>query len=111
MCSSSPVIPTRRPLSDPERTLLFIALWLAAVSGLAVILTLHDKRAARRRARRVPESTLLLVCALGGSAAMLAAMRIIRHKTKHAKFMVGIPVMIVAQIAVGVFVWWGFGGG
>lgn len=94
----------------PKELLPLIVIWLAAVSGLAVMLTLYDKRAARRGARRVPEQTLLLVCALGGSAAMLAAMRIIRHKTKHAKFMVGIPVMIAAQIAVGVFVWWRFGG-
>lgn len=95
----------------PIDTLQFIVIWLAAVSGLAVILTLHDKRAARLGAWRVPERTLFLVCALGGSAAMLAAMRVIRHKTRHAKFMVGIPVMIAGQIAVGVVVWWGFGGG
>ncbi len=93
----------------PKELLSVIALWLAAVSGLAVILTLHDKRAARRGARRVPERTLLLVCALGGSAAMLAAMRVIRHKTKHAKYMIGIPVMIAAQVAVSLVVWWRFG--
>lgn len=98
-------------MSDPERILLFTAVWLAAVSGLAVILTVNDKRAARRGFRRVSERTLLLVCALGGSAAMLAAMRVIQHKTKHAKFMVGIPVMIAVQVAVGLVVWWRFGGG
>ena len=89
-----------------KELLPLIALWLAAVSGLAVILTLHDKRAARRGARRIPERTLLLVCSLGGSVAMLAAMRIVRHKTKHAKFMVDIPVMIVVQVAVGLVAWW-----
>jgi len=96
-------------LSNSGRTLLFIAVWLAAVSGLAVILTLYDKRAASRGARRVSERTLLLVCAFGGSAAMLAAMRAVRHKTKHPKFMVGIPVMIAVQIAAGVVAWWRFG--
>lgn len=90
--------------------MLFIGLWLAAVSGLAVVLTLYDKRAARRGTRRVSERTLLIVCALGGSAAMLVTMRVIRHKTKHAKFMVGIPVIIVAQIAVVVLAWRRFGG-
>ena len=96
----------------PKELLLFIVIWLAAVSGLAVILTLYDKRAARRGARRVPERTLLLVCAFGGSAAMLATMRVVRHKTKHAKFMVGIPVMIAVQAAlVAMFVWWGVGCG
>ena len=96
----------------PKELLPLIVLWFAAVSGLAVILTLHDKRAAWRGAQRVPERMLLLVCAFGGSAAMLAAMRVIRHKTKHAKFMVGIPVMIAVQVALVVmYVWWRFGGG
>ena len=95
----------------PKEILPLIVLWFAAVSCLAVLLTVHDKRAARRGAWRVPEQTLLLVCALGGSAAMLAAMRVIRHKTKHAKFMVGIPVMIAVQVVVSLVVWWRFGGG
>lgn len=96
----------------PKELLPLIAVWFAAVSGLAVILTVHDKRAARRGAWRVPERTLLLVCAFGGSAAMLATMHVVRHKTKHAKFMVGIPVMIAVQAAlVAMFVWWGVGCG
>ncbi|HZK38519.1 MAG TPA: DUF1294 domain-containing protein [Clostridia bacterium] len=91
---------------DAERALLFLGIWLTAVSAFAALLTLYDKRAARRGARRIRERTLLLVCVFGGSVAMLATMRIIRHKTKHAKFMVGIPVIIVGQTAIGVLVWW-----
>ena len=95
----------------PKEVLPFIGLWLAAVSGLAVVLVVHDKRAARGGSRRVSERTLWMVCALGGSAAMLAAMRAVRHKTKHARFMIGIPVIIALQIAAGVLVLWRFGGG
>ena len=83
----------------------YIAIYLAAISLLAVILTVRDKRAARRHKWRVRESTLLLVAALGGSVAMLLTMHIIRHKTKHTKFMVGIPAIIVLQIALAVAVW------
>jgi len=73
---------------------------------MAVILTLHDKSAARRRKWRVKENTLLLVSVLGGSIAMLLTMRIIRHKTQRKKFMIGIPVIIVLQIAlVAAFFW------
>lgn len=50
--------------------------------------------------RRVPEKNLLIISALGGSIAMLITMRVIRHKTQHAKFMVGIPAIIVAQCAL-----------
>ena len=50
--------------------------------------------------RRVPEKNLLIISALGGSVAMLITMHAIRHKTQHAKFMVGIPAIIVAQCAL-----------
>jgi uncharacterized membrane protein YsdA (DUF1294 family) len=78
----------------------YIAIYLAAISLLAIILTTHDKRAARQHKWRVRESTLLLVSVLGGSVAMLTTMLLIRHKTKHAKFMVGLPMIIALQIAV-----------
>jgi len=73
--------------------------YFALISLFAVILTWHDKSAARGKRWRVKESTLMIVAVLGGSAAMLLTMLGIRHKTKHAKFMVGIPVIIVLQIA------------
>ena len=84
----------------------YIAVYLAAISLLAIILTIHDKRAAQQHKWRVRESTSLLVSTLGGSVAMLLTMRAIRHKTKHAKFMVGIPVILVLQIAVVVLLLW-----
>ena len=79
--------------------MIYIAIYLAAISLLAVVLTVHDKNAARRHKWRVRESTLLLVAALGGSVAMLITMLLIRHKTKHAKFMVGLPVITALQVA------------
>ena len=85
-----------------NETLVYIAIYLAAVSLLAMIITIHDKSAARRHKWRVRESTLLLASALGGSVAMLTTMLLIRHKTKHAKFMVGLPTIIALQIAAAV---------
>jgi len=79
--------------------LIYITAYIAFISLLAVIITAHDKSAARRHKWRMRESTLLLVAALGGSVAMLMTMLLIRHKTKHAKFMVGLPVIIALQIA------------
>ena len=77
----------------------YLSLYLGVVSVIAIILTLHDKHAAKKRNWRVKERTLLIVSALGGSVAMLLTMLAVRHKTKHAKFMVGIPVFIALQIA------------
>jgi uncharacterized membrane protein YsdA (DUF1294 family) len=43
---------------------------------------------------------------LGGSVAMFITMQIIRHKTKHVKFMLGIPVIMVLQAALALFLVW-----
>jgi predicted MPP superfamily phosphohydrolase len=81
----------------------FALLYLAVVSLLAVIMTVSDKSAAKKNAWRVKERSLFVVAALGGSAAMLLTMLVIRHKTHRAKFMVGIPLILVMQISVVVF--------
>ncbi|MCL2368333.1 MAG: DUF1294 domain-containing protein [Oscillospiraceae bacterium] len=85
---------------------ILIPAYLALISLLAIILTRHDKRAAGRGARRVSERALLITAALGGSVAMFVTMRRIRHKTKRAKFMVGIPLIIALQIAAVILLWW-----
>ena len=89
----------------------YIGIYLAFINLLAVILTLRDKIAAQRHKWRIKESAPLLVSALGGSVAMLVTIRIARHKTKHAKFMVGIPVIIILQIAAILYIWWRVKGG
>ena len=85
--------------------ILYIGIYIAIISILAIIMTVHDKNAAQKGRRRVSERALLIVAALGGSVAMFAIMRIIRHKTKHMKFMVGIPVIIIMQAAAVFFAW------
>ena len=78
-----------------------IALCYAAVISLiTVTVTVYDKIAAKKRPRhRVPENTLLLLAVLGGGPAEYVTMLLIRHKTRHKKFMVGLPVIILAQAA------------
>ena len=85
--------------------MFFYIIYLIAVSLLAVIVTIHDKLSAVRKKQRVPEATLLIIALIGGSAAMLITMLIIRHKTRHPKFMIGIPVIIMIQAAIIFAVW------
>ncbi len=75
---------------------LFI--YIGIVSLIAVVVTIYDKRAAEKEWRRVPEKVLLILAAAGASLAMYITMRRIRHKTRKAKFMAGIPAIFVAQI-------------
>ena len=78
---------------------LFIP-YIALISVIAIIITVKDKICAKTDKSRTPEKKLLLISALGGSAAMLLTMLLIRHKTRHMKFMIGIPVILSAQIII-----------
>ena len=61
---------------------------------------MYDKRAAKRHGQRIAERSLLTIAALGGAFAMLLSMLAIRHKTRHVKFMLGLPAILLAQAAV-----------
>ena len=77
-----------------------ILIYLLIVNALGFLLMLVDKRKAQKNLWRIPESTLLLMAAIGGSIGSLAGMYKFRHKTKHVKFVLGIPVILIAQIVV-----------
>ena len=64
-----------------------------------------DKRKGKKGAWRIPEKTLFLVSILGGSIGTWAGMYLFRHKTKHWYFVVGMPLILVLQIAVAVFIY------
>ena len=80
-----------------------ILLYLIIVNAAGFLLMLVDKIKAKRNAWRIPEATLMGVAAIGGSIGALAGMYYGRHKTKHIKFTLGIPAILIAQIAL--FIW------
>ena len=78
--------------------------WVALLSVIAAALTVYDKWAAvHRPRRRVRESVLMWTGALGGAGVMKA----IRHKTLHRKFMIGLPMLFLLQVAAaGALLWY-----
>ena len=77
-----------------------VLLYLIIINAAAFLLMLADKLKAKRGAWRIPENTLIVAAALGGSIGALMGMYLFRHKTKHIKFTLGIPVILVAQITL-----------
>ena len=75
-------------------------IYLIAISVFSVIICYYDKIAAKYGKWRISEKALLTASLLGGAAAMYVTMCIIRHKTKHNKFMLGLPVIILVQTAI-----------
>lgn len=70
------------------------------MSLVGAALTVRDKLAAKAVERRIPERMLMLIGAFFGSCAMFATMLMIRHKTKHIKFMLGLPVLMLLDSAL-----------
>ena len=75
-----------------------ILIYLLIVNAVSFLLMLVDKRSAQKKLWRIPESTLLLSAAIGGSIGSLAGMYTFRHKTRHLKFTLGVPAILLLQI-------------
>ena len=81
----------------------YLLIYLLIINALGFLLMLIDKWKAKHHRWRIPEATLMGVAALGGSLGSLLGMYTVRHKTKHIKFTVGIPVILVVQIFAAVY--------
>ena len=76
--------------------------YIAVVSLISIIVCVYDKKISKKNnvKLRIPEKSLFIWSAVGGSLAMYVTMQLIRHKTKHVSFMVGIPVIFILQVAL-----------
>ena len=83
------------PFSLPV-TLLIV--WLAVLNLAGLALMAADKSRARRGRWRVPEKTLFALALLLGAPGAYAGMMTFRHKTRHTRFRVGLPLLSAAQI-------------
>lgn len=81
-----------------------IRAYLILINAAALLLMLLDKQKAKRGAWRIPEATLLAVAAFGGSIGAIAGMYLFRHKTKHPKFFIGLPLILVLQVGAVLFI-------
>lgn len=85
-------------------TLIYLLI-IAVMSIISIIITVYDKLAAKRKKRRIPEKTLLLTGFFGGASAMFMTMLAVRHKTRHMKFMVLLPIMSLLHIALLIYLY------
>lgn len=79
-----------------------IILWiyLLLINTISFALFKTDKKRARKREWRIPESTLLLVSILGGAVGGILGMNVFRHKTKKAVFVIGMPLLLIFNIFI-----------
>jgi uncharacterized membrane protein YsdA (DUF1294 family) len=77
-----------------------IVLWYAGLINVGTFLLYGwDKFCAQHQWRRISEMTLLFMAAIGGSLGALFGMKIFHHKTLHLKFRLGVPLLLILQVA------------
>lgn len=84
----------------------FLLLYLLIINAIAFVLMRIDKQKAIKRKYRIPEATLMGFAALGGSIGAWIGMQVFRHKTKHIKFTLGIPVIFGIQVLLVIALWY-----
>ena len=80
-----------------------VLLWLLAVNAAGFLLMGLDKWKAKRGAWRIPEKTLFTAALLGGTVGVMAGMKTFHHKTRHAQFKYGLPVLLALQLGAAVW--------
>ncbi len=79
-----------------------LASYLLIINAVGFLSMLLDKLKAKKNAWRIPERTLLLIAILGGSIGSLLGMYLVRHKTQHPKFTIGVPLILAVQVVVAI---------
>lgn len=74
-----------------------LLIYLIVINATGMIIMLVDKHNAVNNLRRIPERSLLAVALLGGSLGSMGGMYLFRHKTRHLKFSLGLPLIFAVQ--------------
>lgn len=84
-------------------TLKNILIYLLIINLIGFYMMWSDKRKAKYGKWRIPEQTLFIVTALGGGIGTISGMYVFRHKTKKLKFTIGLPVLVILEIILVVY--------
>lgn len=76
----------------------YILIYLGIINLIGFFSMFLDKQKAKRGKWRIPEKTLFLLAAIGGSLGTTLGMHVFRHKTKHWYFKLGMPLILIVQI-------------
>ncbi len=81
----------------------FIMIYLTVINLISCLVMYIDKQKAIHKKWRISEANLLILSTIGGSIGMLLGMSFFRHKTKHKKFTIGVPLILIIQLSLALF--------
>lgn len=83
-----------------KEIILTIIIYYSAINLLAALIAILDKNKAKKGKWRISEASLMTIAFLGGAAGEFFTMKQIHHKTRHAKFMVGLPIAVFIHTVI-----------
>ena len=83
-----------------------MVIYLILINAAAVLFMLADKLRAKKARWRIPEKTLFLIAAVGGSLGIIIGMRLFRHKTRQEQFTIGVPLVLAVQVVLAVILYY-----
>lgn len=87
-----------------EMNMKYILIYLLCINIIGFLAMGIDKLKAQKGWWRIPEATLMTLCLLGGGIGTIAGMYTFRHKTKKMKFTIGMPTILISEIAIIIYV-------
>ena len=78
--------------------LWILLIYYVIINIIAFFMCGNDKKRAKKDEWRIPESTLIGVAFMGGGIGSYLGMKICRHKTKHWKFKICVPLSIILHV-------------
>lgn len=83
----------------------YILIYFSLINLTGVLINCIDKIKAKHNKWRIRESTLWIIGIIGGATGTYITMKAVRHKTKHRSFMIGMPILMVIQLALLIFLY------
>ena len=83
---------------------IIVIIYMVIMSVIGFVSMGIDKKRAINKKWRIPEKTLFIIAFLGGAAGSVLGMRIFKHKTKHMKFVIFMPLFLALQISALLFI-------
>lgn len=80
-----------------------LIIYLFLINLLGFYIMLIDKRRAIKKQWRISEKSIIGISIIGGSIGVLLGMKTFNHKTKHKKFTIGIPFIMLTQVLILIF--------
>ncbi|MGV8905842.1 MAG: DUF1294 domain-containing protein [Acetobacterium sp.] len=88
--------------------MIYLIIYLVVINCITFFLFWMDKQKSKKQKWRIPEKTLLSFSAIGGSIGGICGMKTFHHKTKHPLFFIGLPLILILQGGISIFIYWQF---